>query len=335
MQDRLVTVGTYERRPAVCSEWDPRAPEVAAILIDAITSLAPSLTVEHVGSTAVPGCAGKGVIDLLVVYRPGELEVATTALDDLGFQPQTGDDVFPEDRPMRHGSLVHGDATFRTHAHVIAADSTEVQELIGFRDKLRGDPSLVERYVARKREIITGGVSDSLEYAKSKGSFVEKEVGLQTMWRGFVDRIYIGAEATGPMTERWQVRALDGKGLEGDRYAEGRGTFSDKPATGRHVTLIEAEAIEAVAQSKEISRDVTRRNIVTRGVPLNHLVGADFTVGEVVLRGMRLCEPCGHLNRLAGDDELKAAFLHRGGLRAEIVKGGSIQVKDPIELLDD
>jgi MOSC domain-containing protein YiiM len=154
------------------------------------------------------------------------------------------------------------------------------------------------------------------------------------MWRGVVERIYIGTEATRPMTERSEVRALEGQGLEGDRYAEGRGTFSNKPATGRHVTLVEAEALEAVAKTKEIGFDVTRRNIVTRGVPLNHLVDTEFTVGEVVLRGMRLCEPCGHLNRLAGDEELKTAFLHRGGLRAEIVKGGNIRVNDPIAPAD-
>jgi MOSC domain-containing protein YiiM len=153
---------------------------------------------------------------------------------------------------------------------------------------------------------------------------------MQTSWKGFVERIYIGAQATEPMAERTEVRALDGKGLEGDRYAEGRGTFSHKPATGRHVTLVEAEAIEAVAKDIEIAPDVTRRNIVTRGVALNHLVDAEFMVGEVVLRGMRLCEPCNHLARLWGGGTLKTAFLHRGGLRAEIVKGGLIRVKDPI-----
>jgi MOSC domain-containing protein YiiM len=153
---------------------------------------------------------------------------------------------------------------------------------------------------------------------------------METSWKGFVERIYIGSEATAPMAEREEVRALDGKGLEGDRYAEGRGTFSNKPATGRHVTLVEAEAIEAVAKDIEIAPDVTRRNIVTRGVALNHLVGAEFLVGEVVLRGMRLCEPCNHLARLGGDGRLRDAFLHRGGLRAEIVKGGVIRVKDAI-----
>jgi MOSC domain-containing protein YiiM len=175
-----------------------------------------------------------------------------------------------------------------------------------------------------------GGIARSPGVGSDQRKFWERELGMQTRWNGVVERIYIGAEATQPMTERWEVRALDGTGLEGDRYAEGRGTFSNKPATGRHVTLIEAEAIEAVAQDKEITPDVARRNIVTRGVPLNHLVGSQFKVGEVVLRGMRLCEPCKHLARLAGDDDLKTALLHRGGLRAEIVTGGRIRVNDPI-----
>jgi MOSC domain-containing protein YiiM len=136
------------------------------------------------------------------------------------------------------------------------------------------------------------------------------------------------------MIERSEVAALEGKGLEGDRYAEGRGTFSNKPATGRHVTLVEAEALEAVAKTMDIGFDVTRRNIVTRGVPLNHLVDSHFMVGEVHLRGMRLCEPCSHLSRLASNDELKTAFLHRGGLRAEIIKGGTIHVQDAITPLE-
>jgi GrpB-like predicted nucleotidyltransferase (UPF0157 family) len=334
MPDRYIAVETYRRVPLVCSDWDPRGPVVAASLIEALQDRQPRLTVEHVGSSSVPGCAGKGVIDLMVVYQPGDLEPAKRALDDVGFQPQTGDDLFPEDRPMRIGSVRHDGTAFNVHAHVIAANSSEMEEMRGFRDKLRSSPDLVARYVARKRAIISDGISDRDRYTVAKGAFVQKEMGLQPTWKGVVERIFIGPEATQPMTERWEVRAVEGKGLEGDRYAEGRGTFSNKPATGRHVTLVEAEALEAVAKTKEIAFDVTRRNIVTRGVPLNHLVETEFTVGEVVLRGMRLCEPCSHLSRLAGDGELKTAFLHRGGLRAEIVKGGSIRVKDLIAPAD-
>jgi GrpB-like predicted nucleotidyltransferase (UPF0157 family) len=334
MPEHVIAVENYGHMPLVCKEWDPRAPSVAAALANAILDREPRLSVEHVGSSSVPGCAGKGVIDLMVVYEAGDLEPAKRALDDLGFQPQTGNDVFPEDRPMRVGLVRHDGSAFNVHAHVIAQGSSEMEELKGFRDKLRSDPDLVARYAAHKRAIISGGVTEKDKYTVAKGAFVEKVMGWQTTWRGVVERIYIGTEATGPMTERWQVRALEGKGLEGDRYAEGRGTFSNKPATGRHVTLIEAEALEAVAKTKQIGLDVTRRNIVTRGVPLNHLVDTDFTVGEVVLRGMRLCEPCNHLCQLAGDDELKPAFLHRGGLRAEIVTGGTIHVKDVVAAVE-
>jgi MOSC domain-containing protein YiiM len=265
----------------------------------------------------------------MVAYGPGELEEAKHTLDELGFQHQSGADPFPEDRPMRIGGLEFEGSRFRIHVHVIAQDSPEVEELIGFRDRLRSDPDLLDRYVARKREIIGEGKSNPDEYALAKGKFVEGELG-RTTWKGVVERLYIGAEATKPMVERWEVRALDGKGLEGDRYAEGRGTFSKKAGTGRHVTLIESEAIAAVAKDKDISADLTRRNIVTRGVPLNHLVGSQFRVGEVVLKGMRLCEPCGHLSRLLDDDEVRSAFLHRGGLRAEVIRGGRIRAKDAI-----
>jgi GrpB-like predicted nucleotidyltransferase (UPF0157 family) len=330
MPSQALEIEEYQQMPAQCNEWDPRAPSVGAMLIDAIETGLPSLNVEHVGSTAVRDCAGKGVIDLMAIYEPGDLEPAKRVLDDLGFQRQTGRDVFPEDRPMRVGAVTYEETPFRIHVHVIATDSSEVEDLRSFRDRLRSDRDLMDRYVSLKRAIIGEGVRDSEDYSLAKGSFLEGELGMQTSWNGVVERIYIGAEATEPMTERWEVRAIDGKGLEGDRYAEGRGTFSKNAGTGRHVTLIEAEAIDAVAKDKDLKPDVTRRNIVTRGVPLNHLVGADFRVGEVLLRGMRLCEPCSHLNRLAGDDELKTALLHRGGLRAEIVKGGRIQVNDAV-----
>jgi MOSC domain-containing protein YiiM len=125
------------------------------------------------------------------------------------------------------------------------------------------------------------------------------------------------------------VRAVAGKGLEGDRYANGAGTYSGQPGTGRQVTLIEAEAIESLAREYDVELDPaeSRRNIVTRGLPLNHLVGREFRVGEVTLRGMRLCEPCGHLEKLTRPG-VRRGLVHRGGLRADIVDGGVIHVAD-------
>ncbi len=144
--------------------------------------------------------------------------------------------------------------------------------------------------------------------------------------------IHIASEARAPMRSVERVRAVAGRGLEGDRYFDRRGTFSPTPGTGREVTLFESETLEALRRDHalELAPGETRRNIVTRGVALNHLVGREFQVGEVRLRGMRLCEPCHHLESLTHIG-VKAGLVHRGGLRAEIVREGHIRVGDTIE----
>jgi MOSC domain-containing protein YiiM len=150
-------------------------------------------------------------------------------------------------------------------------------------------------------------------------------------WHGEVVSIHITPKAEGPMQSVKVVRAIAGKGLEGDRYFRASGTYSDRPGPGREVTLIESEAIEAMARDNElaIAPGEARRNIVTRGAPLNHLVGQEFLVGGVRLRGIRLCEPCSHLEGLTRRGVL-AGLIHRGGLRAQILAGGEIRVGDPI-----
>jgi MOSC domain-containing protein YiiM len=127
------------------------------------------------------------------------------------------------------------------------------------------------------------------------------------------------------------VQAVVGLGLQGDRYFNKAGTFSKDPGSGRDVTLIESEAIEALRRDYKIEIDNARarRNLVTRGVALNHLVGRRFSVGAVTLRGTRLCDPCAHLEKLTGPGVLRG-LIHRGGLRAEIVSGGVIKVGDAI-----
>ena len=130
-----------------------------------------------------------------------------------------------------------------------------------------------------------------------------------------------------------QVRAVAGQGLEGDRYFEKQGTFTDNPnTTGRQVTLIESEAIDAIERDYGYKLDYkdARRNIVTRGVALNHLLGKEFRVGDVRLRGVRLNEPCNHLAGLT-DEKVKPALVHRGGLRADILNDGVIRVGDAVE----
>ena len=151
-------------------------------------------------------------------------------------------------------------------------------------------------------------------------------------WAGRVHSIHVGPEGGAPMQTVDAVRAVEGRGLEGDRYYEGRGAFSERPGSGRQVTLIELESIRAleVEDGIVVEPGAIRRNIVTEGVPLNHLVGAAFRVGDAVLRGTRLCEPCGHVQRLTGIDGLTQRLLHRAGLRADIVTGGTIRAGDAV-----
>jgi MOSC domain-containing protein YiiM len=148
---------------------------------------------------------------------------------------------------------------------------------------------------------------------------------------GKVVSIHIAASGAAPMKSLEQVRALDRHGLEGDRYANKLGTYSNEPGSGREVTLIEIEAIEALQRDYQIALEpsLTRRNIVTRDVYLNHLIDREFCVGAVVLRGTRLCDACAHMEKLTVKGALRG-LIHRGGLRAEIVKGGIIRVGDII-----
>jgi GrpB-like predicted nucleotidyltransferase (UPF0157 family) len=164
----------YDPLPVTCRPYDRHAPEVARILRDLIRSVVPRVEVEHVGSTSVPGCAGKGHIDLMVLYPEGVLESTKSGLAALGFQPQSSRDPFPEERPMRVGSLTHGGKEYPIHAHVIAMNSPEVEELRWFREMLKAHAGLLEEYVVVKRRILAAGVSDSVEYAASKGAFVER-----------------------------------------------------------------------------------------------------------------------------------------------------------------
>jgi MOSC domain-containing protein YiiM len=141
--------------------------------------------------------------------------------------------------------------------------------------------------------------------------------------------IYIGERRRADLHPRDQVEAVAGRGLVGDR-------FFRQPGIGKpeqEVTLIEMEALEALARDHGLHLEPgrSRRNLVTRGVALNDLVGVDFAVGEVILRGLLLCEPCEHLEALtiAG---VQKYLCHRGGLRAQIVQGGIVRKGDEIRL---
>jgi MOSC domain-containing protein YiiM len=148
---------------------------------------------------------------------------------------------------------------------------------------------------------------------------------------GSVVSIHIAPVAEAPMRAVDLATAVEGRGIEGDRYFLGTGTSSHKPDPSRQITLIEIEAVEGAAREHKIDLTAceSRRNIVTRGVALNHLVGCEFTVGSATLRGLRLCEPCNHLEKLTRPGVMKS-LIHRGGLRAQVVRSGEIRPGDAI-----
>jgi MOSC domain-containing protein YiiM len=166
-----------------------------------------------------------------------------------------------------------------------------------------------------------------IEAAARENESVLKNTG--SRW-GVVAALMIGPERKQPMISVPEVHAIAGSGLVGDRYCKERGTFSKKVPSNQ-ITLIEAEALEAAERDYglELTAEESRRNVLTCGVALNHLVGREFHIGEVRLKGLRLCEPCTHLQQLTGKPLLKA-LCHRGGLRAEILSSGVIKVGEKI-----
>jgi MOSC domain-containing protein YiiM len=155
---------------------------------------------------------------------------------------------------------------------------------------------------------------------------------MAAMWQGSVVSIHLTPAAGQPMETVPEARAVAGRGLEGDRYALGTGYYSNTPgAGGRELTLIEIETLEALPSlDVKLSAAESRRNIATSGVPLNHLVGREFQIGAVRMRGTRLCEPCKYLEGLTQAGAM-TALIHRGGLRAQILTDGLIRVGDTIK----
>ena len=158
-------------------EYDPAVLDVAQRAIDLIERAAPWIAGEHIGSTAIPGCAGKGIVDLMALYPVGKLGATRAAIDALGFQRQTVGHVFPEDRPMRVGRIACNGTAYDLHVHVVAADSAESRSLRRFRDVLRADPALRDAYQAKKRAILESGVSKPSDYTYAKGEFINAVLG--------------------------------------------------------------------------------------------------------------------------------------------------------------
>ena len=151
-------------------------------------------------------------------------------------------------------------------------------------------------------------------------------------WQGELLHIHVASTASAPMRALSETRLVAGTGIEGDRYATRSGTYSKKHHIDRQVTLIEVEALEALARDHgvELAPHEHRRNLTTRGVPLNHLVGQYFRLGDCVLYGGRLNVPCRYLEDLVGKKVFKP-LLNRSGLNCRIVVEGIIRVGDSIE----
>ena len=134
------------------------------------------------------------------------------------------------------------------------------------------------------------------------------------------------------MVEKPSLELVAGFGIAGDRYATQKGHYSDRPEPGRQITLFEVETLEALARDHdiELSPAEHRRNVTVRGVPLNHLVGKRFRLGDTVLEGTRLSTPCKYLDDLTGKRLLKT-LLNRSGLNCIIVEGGTVRVGDVVE----
>jgi len=146
---------------------------------------------------------------------------------------------------------------------------------------------------------------------------------------GAVEGIWVAASAGATPNAVESVRALPGRGLQGDRHVTGHGTFpSGLP--GSALTLIAAEVCESFSPPLDAAEH--RRNVATRGIDLNALVGHEFTIGGVRCRGMRLCEPCTVVDRYASRPVLRA-LVHRGGLRADILEDGVLRIGDPLRPL--
>ena len=151
-------------------------------------------------------------------------------------------------------------------------------------------------------------------------------------WRGKVVSLYIAPQAAKPMVGVSEVRAFADRGLEGDRFFRESWKAANRP--DKAVSLIEEETLEAAAAElgTETFGDKTRRNIVTRGVPLVELLDREFTIGGVVMRGIRLFEPCVHLEKISKVAGIFRALEHRSGLKAAILTDGMIRVGDPVAL---
>lgn len=167
-------IGPYERRPAVVRPWDPRVVQVVDRVIAIIHSVRPDLVIEHIGSTAVPGLPGKGIVDLGTDADPADIPAITAAMYELGFGPQPGPNAWPATRPMHVGNVRHEGLEYRVHFHVHPRGTGDLAKDLRFRDALRADPALRDGYALTKQSIVerAGGVVDGPVYQAEKSGWI-------------------------------------------------------------------------------------------------------------------------------------------------------------------
>jgi GrpB-like predicted nucleotidyltransferase (UPF0157 family) len=170
----------YDEMPAEFRRADRRSAVLAREIARWIEARIAEVTVEHIGSTAVPELPGKGVVDLMLLYPEGSLDRVRSGIDSLGFQRQSTRDPFPETRPMRLGSVLFDETKFRLHLHILAENAAEVAVLRGFRDQLIADPVLRDRYAALKDQIVSAGITDTVAYCEQKEQFFDSWKNNQT-----------------------------------------------------------------------------------------------------------------------------------------------------------
>jgi GrpB-like predicted nucleotidyltransferase (UPF0157 family) len=166
----------YGDPPVVCREFDPRSAEIARQVAGLISRGLPELRAEHVGSTAVPGCGGRGIVDLLIACPAEDMEKVDLLLRRLGFSPG-GEALFPPHPPAYRGTLVDNGQPYLLHVHVLPAGSEEADSMRFFRSCLRSDAELARAYVLQKRSIVNGGVSSDGEYCRQKAAFLKMVLG--------------------------------------------------------------------------------------------------------------------------------------------------------------
>jgi GrpB-like predicted nucleotidyltransferase (UPF0157 family) len=168
-----LAIEPYGNEPVLFHPYDPEAPEAAAALISFIRQKLPAV-IHHVGSSSVPGCGGKGIIDLLILFsNDREREEIKEALSSLGFQNQTTKNPFPEERPMRTAAFLFSGKRFRAHVHVVSSLSQEAEELLLFRKALSENEKIRTVYEEIKKQILKNG-ENPVNYSVEKEFFIRE-----------------------------------------------------------------------------------------------------------------------------------------------------------------